>query len=485
MNRKSFGLLVIFLTASLLYGGSRFVDRHPPVADAIELLELWIEEQMAYRQMPGLTIGIVYDQELIWAKGYGYSDLENQTPATPQTLYRIASITKTFTSTAIMQLRDAGQLRLDDPVKDYLPWFQLQNPFDEAPVVTIRHLLTHTAGLPREAAYPYWTDHNFPTREQIREALPGQPMIYPPGSTYKYSNLGMALLGEVAAAASGEPYEQYIRDHILEPLGMTSSAVIPTDEHRARSAVAYDRRLPDGSRQDDYYPVTNGIAPAASIASNIEDMARYAMLQFRKGAAGGSQILKGSTLAEMHRCQFVYGSWSGGRGLGFGVTRRNGKTIVSHGGWVSSYRTHLMFNPSEKIAVIAMTNAADAKPYRYSYQAYDLVGPAIVAAVTPEPKPSKPEKVWQKYLGRYADSSGWEYRVIIHNGRLVLYEYNYPPEDDPLDNLTYLTPVGKHTFRMADGENVVFELGKDGKVQRIKRRYDYIYPKDHEPDSER
>jgi hypothetical protein len=138
---------------------------------------------------------------------------------------------------------------------------------------------------------------------------------------------------------------------------------------------------------------------------------------------------------------------------------------------VSSYRTHLLFNPAEKIAIIAMTNAADAKPYRYSYQAYDLVGPAIVDAVTPKPEPSKPEKVWQKYLGRYADPSGWEYQVIIHNGRLVLYEYNYPPEDDALDNLT------EHTFRMADGENVVFELDKKGNVIRVRRRYDFIYPK--------
>lgn len=477
MHRKTSGLLILTFMATLLHGDSKFAAQHDQVADAINLLDLWLNEQIAYRQLPSLTIGIVYDQELIWSKGYGYADLEQQMPATPQTLYRIASITKLFTSTAIMQLRDAGKLRLDDPVKDYLPWFQLQNPFDEAPAVTIRHLLTHTSGLPREAAYPYWTDHNFPTREQIRKALPDQPMIFPPGSTYKYSNLGIALLGEVVAEVSGEPYERYIREHILEPLGMTSSAVIPTDEHRTRSAVGYDRRLPDGSRQEDYYPVTNGIAPAASIASNIEDMARYAMLQFRKGSAGGSQILKGSTLEEMHRCQFVYDSWSGGRGLGFAVTRRSGKTLVLHGGWVSSYRTHLLINPAEKIAVIAMTNAADARPYRYSYQAYDLVGPAIVDAVTPEPEPSKPEKVWQKYLGRYADSSGWEYRVIMHNGRLVLYEHNYPPEDDALDNLTYLTPVGEHTFRMADGENVVFELDKKGNVIRVRRRYDFITPK--------
>ncbi|MCK4577735.1 MAG: beta-lactamase family protein [Candidatus Marinimicrobia bacterium] len=467
---------LILLTLSPLAGNSKFVGKNPQVAEAIELLEIWIDEQMTHQQLPSLTLGIVYDQELIWAKGYGFADVEKRTPATPQTLYRIASITKTFTSTAIMQLRDAGKLRLDDPVTKYLPWFEPVNPFDEAKEVTVWHLLTHTAGLPREAAFPYWTDHKFPTLEQIKTALPSQTLLYPPGTTYKYSNLGMSLLGAVVAAAAGEPWEQYVTKNILEPLGMTSSAVIPSEEHRSASATAYDRRMPDNSRQVDYYPVTNGIAPAASIASNIEDMAKYAMLQFREGPAAGKQILKGSSLAEMHRCQFVYGSWSGGRGLGFGLTNRDGKTIVSHGGWVSSYRTHFMFNPKEKIAVIAMAGAADCAPFDYSYEAYDLVGPAIVDAVTPETKPSKPEKVWQKYVGRYEDGSGWEYRVLIHDNRLVLYDFSYPPRDDATSNLTYLTPVGKHTFKMSDGEPVIFELGKDGKVGRVQRGCNYIYP---------
>ena len=469
---------ICLVMGSMLHGESRFVRENPPVADAIALLDVWIEEQSAYQNIPGLAIGIVYDQELIWAKGYGYSDLEQQTPVTPATVFRMASITKTFTATATLHLRDAGKLRLDDPIARYLPWFEIQNTFEDAPDITVRHLLTHTAGLPREAAFPYWTDHVFPTREQIMEALPEQTLIYQPGSTYKYSNLGMALLGMVVAAAAGESYEQYVTQHIFEPLGMISTSVIQDQDAQSGLTTAYMRRLPDGSRDVFSYYSTQGIAPAANIASNVEDMARYASLQFRRGPAGGEQILRGSTLEEMHRAQFVYSSWSGGRGLGFGVSRRNDKTIVSHGGWVGGNRTHLMFNPAEKIAVIIMINTEDASPYFFSYQAYDLVGPAIVEAVAPQPEKKRTDAVWKKYLGDYVDPWGWEVKVMILNDELVLYEYNYPPEDDPESNLTRLTPVDKHTFRMSDGELVVFELDKSGKVTRIRKRYDYIYPKE-------
>ena len=129
---------------------------------------------MAHREEPGLSIGIVHDQELVWARGFGYADVNEQVAATAATRYRIASITKLFTSTGILMLRDAEKLQLDDPVEQHLPWFNIRQRFPDAPAITVRHLLTHTAGLPREAGFPYWTDADFPTREQVREALPRQ-----------------------------------------------------------------------------------------------------------------------------------------------------------------------------------------------------------------------------------------------------------------------------------------------------------------------
>ena len=469
MNDRA-GLLAVLLTLSLPAHADKLAE-HPRVADSIRLLDLWIEEQRDYRHLPGLAIGVVHDRELVWARGYGTSDLESGAPVTPETVFRVGSITKLFTATAIMQLRDAGKLRLDDPVAAHLPWFQVKSTFTDEPEISVRQLLTHTSGLPREAAFPYWTTHDFPTREQIRQALPSQDAIFAPATTYKYSNLGMALLGEIVAEVSGEPWADYLRKHVFEPLGMSATSAAPGDELLARMTTGYLRRAADGHRRiADYYD-TGGLAPAANIVSSVADLARFAALQF-----SGGTVLRASTLREMHRPHWMREDWSGGLGLGFRIARRGGKTVVSHGGWVAGHRSHLLLVPAEKIAVIALTNADDASPGQFSGAAYDVVGTAIAAATAPEPEPKPVDPAWQRYLGVYADPWGWEYRVTILNDALVMYEHNYPPEDDPEDALTRLEPVAEHTFRMSDGELVVFELGADGKVERVRRRYDYIYP---------
>lgn len=166
---------------------------HPEVQSAIDLLVAWIEAQVVHRELPGLAIGIVHDQALLWGRGFGWADVERGEPATVETLYRIGSITKLFTATAILILRDAGKLGLDDPITDYLPWFAMKSASPEAGPITIRHLLTHTAGLPREAAFPYWTDDRFPTVAEISARLPMQERPLPTESRWKYSNLGAVL----------------------------------------------------------------------------------------------------------------------------------------------------------------------------------------------------------------------------------------------------------------------------------------------------
>src|SRR3989454_6426060 len=149
--------------------------RKPEVAAALTVLDAWIAATVAQREQPGLSIGIVYDQDLVWAKGYGFADLERRLPATPSTIYRIASISKLFTATAIMQLRDAGKLRLADPVTDRLPWFSIKKTYEGEPPITVRHLITHTSGLPREVNGVNWSDLTFPGREELRPGPPRPP----------------------------------------------------------------------------------------------------------------------------------------------------------------------------------------------------------------------------------------------------------------------------------------------------------------------
>lgn len=180
-------LISVLFCTSMLFAVQNNSDN--AVQDQIKLTKLWITEIMDYYRIPGLAAGIIDGDSLVWAKGFGYANLESRKKVIPTTLFRMASVTKLFTSTAIMQLRDAGKLKLDDPVAKYLDWFELKSDFKNAPPVTIRHLLTHTSGIPRESAFPYWTDHKFPTREEMIRALKDQKAVFYPETKWKYSNL--------------------------------------------------------------------------------------------------------------------------------------------------------------------------------------------------------------------------------------------------------------------------------------------------------
>jgi CubicO group peptidase (beta-lactamase class C family) len=451
----------------------------PGVRSAIDLLSAWIEAQMAYTSLPGLSIGIVHDQELVWAAGFGHADVARDRPATPDTLYRIASITKLFTSTAIMQLRDAGKLRLDDPLVTHLPWFRISGTPAGTPPATIRHLLTHTAGLPREAGTPYWTDSDFPTPEEVRARLPQLTAALPTETEWKYSNLGLTLAGEIVAVVSGQSYVDYVTEHILTPLGMKRTLVATPSPDHPELATGYSRRLPSTPlRQPAPFTDGRGITAAANMTTCVTDLARFAMLQFRDGGAGDAQILRGSTLREMHRVHWLEPDWTGGWGLGFRLGRLNGRTLVGHGGSLRGYRTLLQLCPAERLGVIALTNADDGNPTQFVDKAYQWVAPAIRKVVEP-PAASALPAGWQRYVGKYRNA--WrDVQVLPVEGRLA---YLDPSQPDPLLQVAWLHPVGEHAFRVetkdgygVHGELVIFELGADGRVARVRSGDNYLTP---------
>jgi D-alanyl-D-alanine carboxypeptidase len=448
------------------------------VRSAIGLLSAWIESQMAYSGLPGLSIGLVHDQELVWATGFGRATLEPARPATPDTLYRIASITKLFTSTAIMQLRDAGKLRLDDPLVEHLPWFRLSHGHAEAPPITIRHLLTHTAGLPREAGSPYWTDGDFPSAAQVRTRVAEQSAALPTETEWKYSNLGLALAGEVVAAVSGRPYTDYVVEHVLEPLGMRRTWVTTPPSDHPDLATGYTRRLPSDDRSPAPFTDCQGITPAANMTTSVSDLARFAMLHFRDGPPGAAQILRGSTLREMQRVHWLEPDWEAGWGLGFRITRFKGKTYVGHGGSLRGYRTQVQLCSADRIGVIVLTNADDGNPVQFADKAFQWVAPAIVKAVGPS-TPAGPPAGWERYAGRYR--SAWiDVQVLVVDGRLAMID---PSQPEPLLTVTWLQPESEHAFRCetkngfgTHGERAVFELGSDGRVARLKVGDNFLTP---------
>ncbi len=153
---------------------------------------------------------------------------------TPQTKFRMASHSKLFTATAVMQLREQGKLRLDDPVSKYLPWFQVKTADSDDPPITIEELLTHSSGLPREAG-SHWTTFEFPTTEQLRGLMAERQAPFSPEVRWKYSNLAFSIAGMVIEAVSGQKWADYVQQNIYKPLGMTSSSV---DQNVAASPSA-------------------------------------------------------------------------------------------------------------------------------------------------------------------------------------------------------------------------------------------------------
>jgi len=470
-----FGFMAFFVAG--ISRGENLADA-PRIAATLKIIDVWIDAEVDYKDIPGISVGIVYDQNLIWSNGYGYAHVDKKAAAAPNTIYSICSISKLFTSISIMKLRDEGKLRLDDPVRKHLPWFNIRDKFPDAREVTIRGILTHSSGLPREADYPYWTGpvHNFPTREEIRDKLSGQEELYPAETYFQYSNLGMSLLGEIVAAVSGKAFDEYVLENILTPLRLNdTSSEIPEGKQGGQLATGYTGKSREGTRETIPFYHVNGIAPAAGFASTVEDLARFASWQFRLLEKGGEEILSANTLKEMHRVHWVNPDWKTTWGLGFSISRRDDKTFVGHGGSCPGYKTQLMMHPKEKIAVIVMTNAHDVSPGSYAAKIFSIISPEIAKAVKNprEAKISPPEL--KKFVGRYQRGHGSEMYVLIKEGELVVFSL---PNDNPSRAITKLRHIEGTTFRRIRdneklGEPVIFELAPDGKVKRLVRNSQY------------
>lgn len=458
--------------------GSAQVAQHPRVREAVELTAKWLDAQRAYRRIPGLSAAIVADQEVIWAGGSGYADLTARRPATPQTIYSICSISKLFTSIAVMQLRDQGKLRLDDPVSKHLAWFDIERTHPESGEITIEGLLTHSSGLPREAAYPYWSgpDFVFPTHDQIVSALSSEETLYPTETYFQYSNLGLTLAGEIVAAESGTPYADYVTSHILTPLGLSSTTPeIPAAERGRRLATGYGPLKREGDRQALPFFQAKGIAPAAGYASTAEDLARFAAWQFRLLAYRSTEVLAPNTLREMQRIHFVDPSGSPTWGLGFSAWKAGQENFVGHGGSCPGYQTSLLLQPEARIAVTVMTNGIDVNAGGLARQAYALVAPAIKAARDSTP-PKTADPSLAAYTGTYDEAWGGETEIFVWEGGLAAIGL---PTDDPVAAITKLRKVGEHAFaRVRDdgklAERWTFEVGPDGRATALRRNYNVV-----------
>ena len=459
--------LVAFLVVSRSFSQSPTTD----YTDALRLIDSWIEAQRDYSDLPSIAVAIVNDQEIIWSKAYGLANADGKVAASTSTLYSICSISKLFTSVAIMQLYDAGKLRLDDIVDSILPNYNLKQQYKESGPITIRSLLTHSSGLPRESDFPYWTgpDFPFPTQAQLNEKLGEQQTLYPSSTYFQYSNLGMSLLGEVIEKISGQPYDKYVEQNILKPLRLNATyTYLPKEEWGKKMAVGYGANKREGPRDQVNLFDTKGIKAAAGFASNVEDLARFASWQFRLLNNGGTEILKASTLREMQRVQWVDPDWKTYWGLGFSVTQFDGITIVGHGGSCPGYRTVLQLDPKEKMAYTVMINAGGENP--------DLFAKEIREIIAKIPKTAKKSSNLEQYAGTYSSQPWGSEKIIVPwYGDLVMLNL---PAENPDEAMILLQHVSGDIFKRVRkdktlAEEIRFEKDSSGKVIRMFQHSNY------------
>ena len=453
-------LLVVFsisLTAA--------VNDNPDVKGAERLFEAWMRGQLSSRGLPGVAVGVVHNQELVWARGFGYADVENKVPMTPKTKFRMASHSKLFTATSIMQLQEAGKIRLDDPVSKYLPWFQIKPAEPEDPPITIEELLTHSSGLPREAG-SHWSDYKFPDADGLKKFIKENDVTYSPEVRWKYSNLAFSIAGQIVEALSGQAWAAYIQANIFDPLGMQSSSV---DKNVEGLTKGYGRRKPDGTRDLMPFVDARAMGAATGITSNVEDMAKFVGLQFRKGKSGGSQILSTGSLREMHRVRVLENNWTRGNAIGFAVSRERDKVYIGHGGGYPGNMTQTLIQLDDQVGVIVLTNSADGAPADIASQLMQTVGEAVAKAGATPPQPIRWDPSWSRFSGLYRSGGFGETEVVELNRRLVM----ITPYGPTATTQIRLTPLGDGRFRAespvggsAVGEVVRFEES-GGKVTRM------------------
>lgn len=442
-------------------------DPDPKVQAGITMLDEWTRAQVEYSGV-GLVIGIVHDQDVVFLKAYGHASLDPETPMREDSIFRIASHSKLFTAISVLRERDAGRLRLDDPITEHLPWFDIENRHPEARAVTVRHLLTHTAGLPRESIHPAWTEFEFPEAEAVRDTVSDQETTYATETKWKYSNLGFTLAGMVAEAASGKSFAALVNEGILEPLGMDSTSVgpIPAD-HERRLATGYGRRMADGARQSMPFVDAHSFDPATGLSSSVPDMLRFLQWQMRVRDRRSDKVLATNTLLEMQRVHWVQSSWDSGWGLGFSVRHTDDRDLVGHGGSYPGYRTQTQLSPEEKVGVVVFTNAGDGDPGRFVEKAFAWVAPHLAEE---EEDKAVYDASWDIYIGTYRNRWG-DTSVLRLEDELVVFS---SLSENPDRSKGTLRPTDEpHVFRLesdgfgAHGELVRFQVNDEGAAVRI------------------
>lgn len=370
MKQKPF--VVISLLTFLFYGSCSFNPYENTLSPIPYRIDSALSAYIAREDIVGFGIGVIYHNQILVTRGYGLRNLETGEPVTTRSLFHMASVSKPFVATAIMQLVEENKLSLGDRLTDVLPYFKLADPRYRE--ITIGQMLSHLSGMPDVEDYEWGRpEYDAGALERYVRSLTSEKLLSEPGVEFHYSNMAFDILADVIAKISGMTYEEYMDSRIFQPSGMKYSTFLKGEvpDSLATSPHVYDL---DHFRMgvSPIYPYNRSHAGSSTLHSNVEDMIRWAMINLYGGALDGSTILERQGYEALWDRKFQVGA-DRYIGLSWYISQYHDKTVISHAGGDTGYRSYCLLIPEDTTAIIAMGNSDNFQSYGVVRQLLDIL----------------------------------------------------------------------------------------------------------------
>jgi CubicO group peptidase (beta-lactamase class C family) len=348
------------------------------------------------------SVLVARDGKVVLSKGYGSANLEWDVPNSPSAKFRLGSITKQFTAACILLLEERGKLKVEDPVKKYMP---------DAPAawdkVTIFHLLTHTSGIPSFTGFPDYhsTEATPSTPEQLVARFRDKPLEFQPGEKWNYSNSGYVLLGFLIEKISQQSYSQFVQENIFNPLGMKDSGYDSNSTvilHRASGYTPGDKGPTNAGYIDMSIPLSAG-----ALYSTTEDLLRW-----EQGLMGG-KLLSAASLQKMTT------PFKNDYAFGLGVHTKNGHKVIEHGGGIEGFNTDLAYYPEDKLTVVVLANLNGGAPEAIASKLAAVAHGESVVLPSERKEITVPPAILEKYVGTYELMPNFNLVITVENGQLI------------------------------------------------------------------
>ncbi|HSK72801.1 MAG TPA: serine hydrolase domain-containing protein, partial [Pyrinomonadaceae bacterium] len=425
-----------------------------------------IEEKVEARRkelgIPGMSMAIVKDGQVVYLKGLGYKSFEKQIPVTPDTQFAIGSSSKAFTALSVLMSRDQGKLSLEENPRKYLPYFKINDP-EINEKITVRDLLTHSSGLNRTDLG--WATGNLNREEIIRVAGEAKPTAKL-GEKFQYQNVMYAAAGEIVAKVQNQTWENYVAQQILKPLGMLNSSMSVPEMQKVKDySFGYEYNFDTKETRNLPTRDLKWIAPAGSINSSARDMAQWLRFVLNKGELDGKRLISEKSFEQwITPYQKIAGKTS--YGLGWFIQDWNGKKVVQHGGNIDGFNAMVALLPEENLGFVMLTNVTGSP---LGSELMPIVWNGILGGAV-ENKQTASASGIEKEVGKYRfEAAGFDIDVKIEGGKLVAVVPNQP---------TYvLENVGGRKYKLSGAPEGFFATFKDNELYLEQPRGNYTLPK--------